>query len=406
MKYFLAVLTFVATMCSGCGATDTSVERRTNRPSAEQQILELQGQLNSLLNSDFKTCTGLGETADPLIKRICQIAQANNNETRVELMGIISQGLKDLESKMSATNVDINALYASISGINTSLATLTALVSAGMFDAEIGTELLSAGPIREVVLVKQDRSRVNGYVDSKTTSLTLGNNPVGTSNGSPTLTITKPTTTITVTIASPAVVSWAANPWANGDTVMFSTTGALPTGLTVNTVYYVKNRTASTFELATTPSGTSINTTGGQSGTHSGSLGVATGDVVNIVDIATGNGISRGQLNGDFQVSAAVTASFTVIVNVNATSGGFFGSNLGQIKRVNGQGMSTVWQVADGSDAAVRTTSVSTRPYNFIVKLSAGSGYVCYDTTSAAATFATINAATTFPGLTGNIRCK
>lgn len=403
MKFFKIVLCLLFT---ACGSESHKEDHRTPRDPVAEQVLALQQQLNALITSDFKNCSGIGETADPLIKRICQISQASNNEMRVELMGVIAQGLKDLESKQAAANFDINTLYASISSINTSLATLSALVSAGMFDAEIGTELLSAGPIRELVLVKQDRSRVNAYVDSRSTALSLGNNPATSTNGSANVVIAKPTTTFTVTIASPGVVTWAANPWANGDTVMFSTTGALPTGLAINTVYFVKNRTATTFELALTLAGASINTTGVQSGVHSGSLGLATGDSVSLLDIAAGNGITRGHLNGDFVVSSATTAQFTVTVNVLATSNGAFGSNIGQIRRVNGQGMSTVWQVADGSDTVVRQTSGATKTYNFIIKLSAGSGYVCYDTTSATALFATINAASTFPGLTGNIRCK
>jgi hypothetical protein len=50
---------------------------------------------------------------------------------------------------------------------------------------------------------------------------------------------------------------------------MFSTTGALPTGLTPGTVYYAKNVVGTTSELAATYNGTSIITSGSQSGTHS-----------------------------------------------------------------------------------------------------------------------------------------
>ena len=73
--------------------------------------------------------------------------------------------------------------------------------------------------------------------------------------------------TATITIASPAVITVASAP-SNGDVVTFTTTGALPTGLTAGTDYYVINRTATTFRVATTPSGTAINTSGSQSGTH------------------------------------------------------------------------------------------------------------------------------------------
>ena len=76
------------------------------------------------------------------------------------------------------------------------------------------------------------------------------------------------TSTVTMTIASPCVVSWTAHGLSDNDPVKFSTTGALPTGLTAGTTYYVKAKTADTFQLAATPGGTAKNTSGSQSGTH------------------------------------------------------------------------------------------------------------------------------------------
>lgn len=73
---------------------------------------------------------------------------------------------------------------------------------------------------------------------------------------------------VTMTIASPCVVSYAAHPFVNGQPVVFSTTGALPTGLTVATTYYVVGSGAGTFNVSATSGGAAINTSGGQSGTH------------------------------------------------------------------------------------------------------------------------------------------
>jgi hypothetical protein len=76
----------------------------------------------------------------------------------------------------------------------------------------------------------------------------------------------------TITIATPAVITQTAHRYTLGDAIKFSTTGALPTGLSVNTVYYVTNLTEDTFNVSTNyanaVSGTKINTTGTQSGTH------------------------------------------------------------------------------------------------------------------------------------------
>jgi len=72
---------------------------------------------------------------------------------------------------------------------------------------------------------------------------------------------------VSITIASPAVIS-ASSPFNDGTPVRLVTNGALPTGLTVGQLYYVVNSTGTTFNLATTAGGSSITTSGSQSGTH------------------------------------------------------------------------------------------------------------------------------------------
>lgn len=82
----------------------------------------------------------------------------------------------------------------------------------------------------------------------------------------------------TVTIASPGV--WTANGHglSDGDAVSVTTTGALPTGLVAGTTYYIKSSATNSFNLAATPGGTAINTTGSQSGIHT--LHLANGRLV------------------------------------------------------------------------------------------------------------------------------
>ena len=78
--------------------------------------------------------------------------------------------------------------------------------------------------------------------------------------------------TVTITIATPGVVTLASHGFQTGDMIYLTTTGALPTGLSQNTIYFVINVTTSTFRLATSAAnaaaGTAINTSGTQSGTH------------------------------------------------------------------------------------------------------------------------------------------
>ena len=82
---------------------------------------------------------------------------------------------------------------------------------------------------------------------------------------------TSPFTSIgvcTITIASPAVISFTAHGLIAGDSVQFTTTGTLPTGFTAGVDYYViaAGLTANAFELALTVGGAAINTSGSQSG--------------------------------------------------------------------------------------------------------------------------------------------
>ena len=73
---------------------------------------------------------------------------------------------------------------------------------------------------------------------------------------------------VTLTIASPCVITLS-NILAEGTAIKLATTGALPTGLTAGTTYYLINVDGATANLAATLTGSAINTSGSQSGVHS-----------------------------------------------------------------------------------------------------------------------------------------
>ena len=77
---------------------------------------------------------------------------------------------------------------------------------------------------------------------------------------------------VTITIATPGVFTLSAGALTDTMAIILLTSGALPTGLTSGTVYYVGGASGSTFRLATTYAnaiaGTYITTSGTQSGTH------------------------------------------------------------------------------------------------------------------------------------------
>lgn len=72
----------------------------------------------------------------------------------------------------------------------------------------------------------------------------------------------------TITIAAPGVITRDAHGLYTNNRVQFTTTGALPTGISADTWYCVIYVDDNTFKLAATRDGTAITTTGSQSGTH------------------------------------------------------------------------------------------------------------------------------------------
>jgi hypothetical protein len=132
--------------------------------------------------------------------------------------------------------------------------------------------------------------------------------------------------TITMTIASPCVVTWNGHGLREGAPFIPTTTGALPTGLTAGTTYYIgRSPGANTFNLATTPAnaaaGTFINTSGSQSGTHTGTnrdtfrgtgsgtteldLTTALGMPTNKYSITNGPAANRGTFLGTIRTNAS-----------------------------------------------------------------------------------------------------
>jgi len=79
-----------------------------------------------------------------------------------------------------------------------------------------------------------------------------------------------PSGTFTVTIAAPGVFTKSSHGLVAGDRISLTTTGALPSGLAANTDYYIisSGLTTDAFQVALSPGGSAITTTGSQSGTH------------------------------------------------------------------------------------------------------------------------------------------
>jgi hypothetical protein len=117
---------------------------------------------------------------------------------------------------------------------------------------------------------------------------------------------TTPSAAVTITTANPAVITWTGHALAVGQTVTFSTTGTLPTGITAGTTYFVRTATAgTTFTISLTSGGTAIATTAAGTGTHAATLtGVMTSQIFRPVAINRKYNISKvGRLDlGKYRV--------------------------------------------------------------------------------------------------------
>lgn len=103
----------------------------------------------------------------------------------------------------------------------------------------------------------------------------------------------------TVTIASPGVVTSAAHGFVANDQIVFATTGALPTGITAGTTYYViaTGLTTNDFQFSTSLAGAAVNTSGSQSGTHTVQhINAPGGTFLLITSRGCGNDVTGGGL--------------------------------------------------------------------------------------------------------------
>lgn len=159
-----------------------------------------------------------------------------------------------------------------------------------------------------------------------------------------------PRKTVTITQANPAVVTWDNHGLPANTAIVFSTTGALPTGITAGTTYYVRSTglTADTFQISATSGGAAIATTSAGSGVHTARTTVGfsySGDF---------SAIEHDTIQGHVHLSP------TRAVAVN-NGNNYTGIPLGNADTQNGS--NTGGPVADGTNGTPRT-SPETRPAN------------------------------------------
>ena len=118
--------------------------------------------------------------------------------------------------------------------------------------------------------------------------------------------------TVTFTIASPGVVNLSGHGLAAGTQVVFTTTGSLPTGISVSTIYYVNTPTTNSFYVSTTIGGTPIIFSGSASGTAT-----MNSEIV----MQTGTTPQGYQLNMRMRDNGGTCVTFTIETTDNVLKG-------------------------------------------------------------------------------------
>lgn len=137
--------------------------------------------------------------------------------------------------------------------------------------------------------------------------------------------------TVTITIASPGVVTQTAHPYVNGDRIKLSTTGALPTGLTAGTVYYIVNAATDTYQLSATSGGAAINTSGSQSGTHTSKYWRPTNCYISDPTVTGSQAYDTDTSMIEHAYAIHVRARDSQVANVSMMHGNLVAGNIGTV---------------------------------------------------------------------------
>jgi microcystin-dependent protein len=235
-------------------------------PTEEAQTRALIAQeapLLSLASSEPAIISNLGAT-DVSLSDLAAASSVGDTDLLLIRQGVTDKSITGLILKGSATIADATETVRGFVKLATS-----AQATAGTDDTAVMTPLKTKAAIEQygvpagAVVYFAANSAPTGYLKSNGAAVSR------TTYAALFAALVK-SATVTISIASPGVVTWNGHNRAANDPVKFTTTGALPTGLTAGTTYYVvgSSITTNTFQVSATPGGTAINTTGSQSGAH------------------------------------------------------------------------------------------------------------------------------------------
>jgi hypothetical protein len=228
----------------------------------------------------------------------------------------------------------------------------TATMTAGAsVTAEISSTTMTVTAVSSgTLVVGQTISGTGVTAGTKITAVVKGNGGVGIYTVDTSQTVSSTTITATTT---PGVVTVVSAP-SNGDVVTFSTTGALPTGLTAGTEYYVINRTSTTFQVSATSGGLAIAFSGTQSG-------VQTATWRTLVNTSGTQSGTHTETTSNIILYYKGAARLTLDLAGNETATGSVSATSLAGAAATGSGASGTWDINVAGNAATVTTLTPTQ---------------------------------------------
>jgi hypothetical protein len=318
----------------------------------QQQLFALQGtitNINNMVLSDFNSCSGTN-AADALINKICKVAQASTVESKVSMKSELQTFSSVLQEKIAYINKDLASVLNNLEGI--SLSTIQSDITT--INSTLTTLNTRMGNAETAITALQTlTASISGALNGTVKEIQVGNENLAAGPAYESLLKRVDNTAISAYVE------------AYGSTIAISSNG-----------------------LNTTTSSPTITIT------TDAAHGLAANDRVFLQGIDSGKGWAASEVNGEFTVATAPTATtLTITMSRNSTKTGTFGGTTGTSKKVLGRSLGRIWVTGDGTDASVRTANPRGQAYNFIIVEASGSGYVCYDKSNASANFATLSGA-------------
>jgi hypothetical protein len=372
MKKFVAIMFSVGVITAigvlaNCGFGINDNQARLNQINDQiNALVSTTDSLGVLIESEYASCANVGDTSDALLRKICEVAQAASSEVQTELLAQLGVLQNLLQTQIDQLRTDL---------INESVA-LNARIDAA--DTDIAN-------------LQSDLSDLTDRMDDAEAAIIVIENYIHVAQNHP--------LTGNMKMISIGKENLAAGP--------------VYEIVLMKSDYKQVNAYIEDYE---TPA-VAVDNNGLESfiGTPTVTVTIGgghtyvAGDLVRISGVAfTIGSVNINLLPSDFNgrlfvVKAPVTGTqfdITMPRNASANKAAFGGAGI-TVSKLNGRRMDTIWSFGDAFDAAVRTTSVGTSPYNFmILDRGAGLAEVCYSTTVALETAVNIIAGG------GDIVCK